>query len=92
MVIAQAMAAGKPVVATPVGGVPAMMRDGETGYLVGVGDIDGLAAVLLRLLRDPALRDEMGRAGREFAIENYRADLVARRTYNVYREIADSGV
>jgi glycosyltransferase involved in cell wall biosynthesis len=92
MVIAQAMAAGKPVVATPVGGVPEMMRDGETGFLVGVGDIDGLAAALLRLLRDPELRDEMGRAGREFAIEYYRADLVARRTHNVYREIAAGGV
>jgi glycosyltransferase involved in cell wall biosynthesis len=91
MVIAQAMAAGKPVVATPVGGVPAMMRDGETGFLVGVGDIDALAATLLRLLRDAALREEMGRAGREFAIEHYRADLVARRTYNVYREIAAAG-
>jgi len=88
MVIAQAMAAGKPVVTTPVGGIPDMVRDGETGLLVGVGDKDGLAEALLRLLRDPTLRTRMGKLGREFAIENYRVDHVARRTYEVYQQVA----
>jgi glycosyltransferase involved in cell wall biosynthesis len=91
MVIAQAMAAGKPVVTTPVGGVPDMVRDGETGFLVDVGDNGGLAEALLRLLRDPSLRASMGQLGREFATENYRVDHVAMRTYEVYQRVAATG-
>lgn len=91
MVIAQAMAAGKPVVATRVGGVAEMVSDGETGFLVEVGDIDGLADALLRLLRDPPLRARMGQSGRKFAVENYHANTVAKHTYDVYRKIAATG-
>ena len=87
MVIAQAMATGKPVVATPVGGVTEMVHDGETGFLVDVGDVDGLADALLRLLRDPSLRARMGQSGRKFALENYHADTVAKRTYEVYQSV-----
>lgn len=88
MVIAQAMAAAKPVVATPVGGVAEMVSDGETGCLVNVGDIDGLANALLCLLQDRLLRARLGQAAYQFAAENYRADAVARRTYDVYQKIA----
>lgn len=88
MVIAQAMAAAKPVVATPVGGVAEMVSDGETGCLVNVGDIDGLANALLCLLQDRSLRARLGRAAYQFAAENYRADAVARRTFDVYQKIA----
>lgn len=91
MVIAQAMAAGKPVVATPVGGVAEMVCDGETGFLVQVGDIDGLAAALRRLLENPSLRMAVGQASYKFANENYRASAVARRTYDVYQKIAGAG-
>ena len=91
MVIAQAMAAGKPVVATPVGGVAEMVSDGETGFLVDVGDVNALANALLRLLRDPSLRVRIGQSGRNFAIENYHADTVARRTYAVYQKVATTG-
>jgi glycosyltransferase involved in cell wall biosynthesis len=88
MVIAQAMAAGKPVVATAVGGVPEMVDDGFTGFLVKVGDVAGLADALLLLLQDPALRTQMGQAGKQKAIENYPATTVARRTLQVYEAIA----
>lgn len=88
MVIAQAMAAAKPVVATRVGGVAEMVSDGETGFLTAGGDLDGLASALLRLLQDPALRARMGQAGKQFALENYRAATVARRTYEAYRNVA----
>ncbi|HLF25781.1 MAG TPA: glycosyltransferase family 4 protein [Anaerolineae bacterium] len=91
MVIAQAMAAGKPVVATAVGGVAEMMCDGETGLLVDVGDIDGLAQALLRVLQEASLRARLGQAGRAFAVENYRADSVARRTHAVYQSIITGG-
>jgi glycosyltransferase involved in cell wall biosynthesis len=92
MVIAQAMAAGKPVVATPVGGVDEMVSNGETGFLINVGDIDGLTNALLRLLREPSLRARMGQAGQRFAVTNYRANTVAKRTYEVYQKVAAGGV
>ncbi len=91
MVIAQAMAAGKPVVATPVGGVAEMIQDRATGFLIPVGDIDRLADSLLSLLGDPQLRARMGQAGRQFAVENYLAANVARRTFDVYAGIAARG-
>ena len=87
MVIAQAMAAAKPVVATPVGGVAEMVNDGQTGFLIDLGDITGQAKALTQILQNPALRTQMGNAGHQFAIENYRADSVARRTYEVYQNM-----
>lgn len=91
MVIAQAMACGKPVVATPVGGVPEMVRDGETGFLIEVGEPERMADVLLRLLCEPHLRWKMGQAARAFALANYHAASVAQRTFEVYRTIQQEG-
>jgi glycosyltransferase involved in cell wall biosynthesis len=89
MVIAQAMAAGKPVVATRVGGVAEMVGDaGERGYLVEVGDIGALAAAIQRILGSPALRARLGQAGQEFARQHYSNDCVARRTFEVYQSVA----
>ncbi len=87
MVVAQAMAAAKPVVATPVGGVAEMVRDGASGFLVPVGDADALAEAMLKILEDRDLRAQLGREGRRLAEENYRAEVVARRTYEVYRRM-----
>jgi glycosyltransferase involved in cell wall biosynthesis len=91
MVLAQAMATGKPVVATRVGGVAEMVGEkNERGILVEVGDIDGLAQAMLRLLQNPLLRTRMGQAGQVFARENYHLDNVARRTNDVYKNIMAS--
>jgi len=62
--ILEAMACGKPVVATRVAGVREAVRDGETGYTVKVGDVDGLAEAALRLLRDEELRGRLGKNAR----------------------------
>src|SRR5207245_3898009 len=74
----EALAAGRPVVATRVGGVPDVVRDGEDGFLVEAGATDELADRLARLARDPALRERMGKQGRErvlprYAVERLRA-------------------
>ncbi len=85
MVIQQAMAAGKPVVATRTGGVPYLVRDGETGFLVDRRDAAGLAAALETLLVRPDLAREMGRRARAEAEARFRASAVAARMLDVYR-------
>lgn len=78
-VIPQAMAAGRPVVATRVNGSPEAVRDGVTGYLVPPGDVAGLAARVVELLRDPARRAAMGRAGAAAVGEFDAAEMVRRQ-------------
>jgi glycosyltransferase involved in cell wall biosynthesis len=73
--VAEAMAAGTPVVATRVDGLPELVKDGVTGALVEPGDTAGLAVAVLRVL---ARRDEMGGAAR-MAAERFGADAYADR-------------
>jgi glycosyltransferase involved in cell wall biosynthesis len=63
--IAEAMAHGKPVVATRVGGIPELITDGQSGYLVGRGDTAAMSERILKLLDDGESRIRMGEAGRE---------------------------
>lgn len=87
-----AMAAGKPVIAVAAGGLPELVRDGQTAVLVEPGDGDGLADAV-RLLHERERRQQMGEAARAFAREHYAADLVAETLVAVYRSaLGDSGV
>jgi glycosyltransferase involved in cell wall biosynthesis len=74
--VLEAMACGRPVVATKVGGVREAVRDGETGYTVEVGDIDGFAEAALRLLRDEKLRRRLGRNARLVVEEEFNYEKV----------------
>jgi L-malate glycosyltransferase len=67
----EAQACGLPVVASDVGGLPEVLRDGETGLLVPPEQPQALADALLVLLRDQELRERMGRAGREWVCQRY---------------------
>lgn len=69
-VVLEAMAHAKAVVATPVGGIPTVIADGETGLLVPVRDATALRAAIERLLGDRALRERLGRAARA-RVEGY---------------------
>jgi glycosyltransferase involved in cell wall biosynthesis len=80
-VLIEAMASGRPVVATRGGGVPEIVRDGVTGYVVPPRDPDALAA-RIRTLADPDLRSRMGRRSREravalFGLPRYRERITA---------------
>jgi glycosyltransferase involved in cell wall biosynthesis len=88
IVVAEAMAAGRAVVATRVCGVPYMVEDGVSGLLVDHGDVAALASALQLVLRDRQLQLEMGRRGRQMAEARFRADVVARETRQVYCELA----
>jgi glycosyltransferase involved in cell wall biosynthesis len=70
----EALASGRPVVATRVGGVPDVVRDGLDGYLVEPGDVDALAGRLARLAADPDLARRMGEAGRARVRSRYSVE------------------
>ena len=70
-VVMEAMASGTPVIGTLSGGIPEMIREGETGFLVAKKDPEELAAHILRLLKDPELRAKMGTAARERVAEAF---------------------
>lgn len=84
-VLIEAMAAGKPVVATRAGGVPEVVEDGVTGLLVTPGDVEQLAEAIARLLGEPDKAREMGRMGRERVERLFSAEEHARRVEKIYR-------
>nr|MBN2278432.1 glycosyltransferase family 4 protein [candidate division Zixibacteria bacterium] len=67
----EAGAAGKPTVATAIGGIPEVVIDGETGILVPTNDIERLGRAIIKLASDADLRNKMGMAGRAFVEKNY---------------------
>ncbi len=87
MCIAEAMSCGLPVVATDVGGVRHMVRDGVTGFVIPVRDPTALAEAANQLLRDKALRKRMGNAAKVEAKNRFHPRTVAEKTLNVYRAI-----
>jgi glycosyltransferase involved in cell wall biosynthesis len=93
VVAIESLAAGTPVVATGVGGVPDVVEHERGGFLTRVGDIDAIVTALERLARDPDLRRELGRAGRERTVPRYRVDRLVDDVDALYRELlAESGL
>ena len=86
----EARAAGRPVVATRVGGVPDVVRDGEDGFLVDAGATDDLAERLERLARDPELRKRMGEAGRSRVLPRYAVDRLVADVDRLYRTLLEA--
>jgi L-malate glycosyltransferase len=82
-----AMACGKPIVATAAGGIPEVVRDRETGFLVPPRDHHAMARAIVTLLGDPALRHRMGEAGRTFVCERFSAERMVRDTLGVYERV-----
>jgi glycosyltransferase involved in cell wall biosynthesis len=88
LVVLEAMAQGKPVVATPVGGTPELVVDGETGVLVPPGDADALARALTELLADPPRAARMGEAGRARVLAEFSAAAMVERVLGLYAAAA----
>jgi glycosyltransferase involved in cell wall biosynthesis len=85
--IIEAMLSGLPVVATRVGGVPELVEDNTTGFLVPPGNSQALATALQGLIKDRGLRRAMGEAGREKALKEFSLDRMLKETLRVYEEV-----
>ncbi|HEY1207438.1 MAG: glycosyltransferase family 4 protein [Bryobacteraceae bacterium] len=92
MCLLEAMAAGTPAIATRVGAVPKLILPDETGVLIEPGDAPGLAAAILRLLRDPGEARRLGANGQAHAERGFSAAATARRYAALYeRALAGEG-
>jgi len=88
MVVLEAMAAGKPVLATKVGGIPQVIQDEKTGLLVDPADASQLTIALKRLLASPRLCEELGRRGRDRVFTHYSARSMAENYLSMYLNTA----
>jgi glycosyltransferase involved in cell wall biosynthesis len=91
MAVIEAMAAGRAVVATAVGGVPDLVREGETGFTVEVGDDAAMAERLMELLSDGDLRQTMGARARAVARDRFGAERIARAYHALYQQVHTQG-
>jgi glycosyltransferase involved in cell wall biosynthesis len=87
MSLLEAMAAGLPVVTTPIGGIPEAVTDGVEGFLIDAGDVSSLCERLQRLCSDPALAQRMGQAARLRAQRDYSIDAIAPQLQALYANI-----
>jgi len=86
-IMLEAMALGRPVIATSVGGVYSVVRDNETGLAVPPSDSGRLAERILELLRDPVRARALGESGRRLVIEQFGVEQMVDQTAALYREI-----
>jgi len=87
LVTIEAMACGKPVIGTNVGGIPDIIEDGVNGYLVKTKDFGALAEKILILLKDSDLREKMGKAGRETVEKKFNIKYRAEKIIKLYNSL-----
>jgi len=85
-ILLEAAASGRPIVATNVPGCRDVVVDGSTGLLVPLQDAQALSSALKNMIMDPALRHDMGVAGREYIIKKFSSSKINHDTYKVYQE------
>ena len=90
MTVLEAMAAGVPVVAARVGGLPDLIEEGRTGFFCDPLDAGSMAAAIERVLLNPAAAAEVARHARQRARERFHPEVIARRHVEIYREVLSS--
>ena len=86
-VVMEALSCGTPAIVTDVGGCSEVVRDGETGFVVPVGDVEALRDRIKYLLENEDLREKMGKLGREDMIERYEREKVIGKLKEVYESL-----
>ncbi len=87
MCLLEAMAAGKPVIATRVGAVPGLVVDAQTGLLLEPGDVSALAQAILRLLENPDMACQLGENGRAHVARHFSAEVMAKSYIEMYEHV-----
>jgi glycosyltransferase involved in cell wall biosynthesis len=87
-VLLEAMISNVPVLATEVGGIPKLLENGVSGYLVPPGDVDALEKGMIAMLSDPGRLKEMTANAYRTAVEKYSAGTMARRVEGLYDALA----
>jgi glycosyltransferase involved in cell wall biosynthesis len=87
LVLWEALACGKPVIASRLHGIPEAFREGEHGFLIPPGNASSLAGAMKNLLKDPELRRRFGAAGREWVCQNFSREAYARRMRELYLQL-----
>ena len=87
MCLLEAMAAGKPVIATRVGAVPRLVVDVQTGLLLEPGDLNALATAIIRLLGNPDLACQLGQNGRAHVAQHFSAEAMAKSYIGMYEQV-----
>jgi len=87
VVLAEAAAAGLPIISCHVGGIPEVVIHEQTGFLVATGEYQQAAAYIARLEQEPRLLKEMGQRAHEHAKRNFNAEIQGRRLDSFYDEV-----
>lgn len=87
LAVLEAMAAGRPVVATRVGAIPTIVKDGQTGLLVEPGDNRELLSAICRLLDNPQMSNEFGRRGHELVTAQFSSERMAKSYLKTYQGV-----
>jgi len=90
LIILEAMAAGRPVIGSRIGGIPELIKDGENGLLSVPGDAEDLSYKILQLLTDKEKAEKMGRKGRELIEEGYGVKRHLTEYFKVIRKLTGS--
>lgn len=90
MTFVEAQASGLPVVATLSGGIPEVVRDGETGYFVPEGDVEAMGKRIVHLARHPEQWEAMSRAGRKHVEEHFDLSKQTAKLVDLYKEASEA--
>ena len=87
LVALEAMACEVPVIAASTGGIPEVVKDGETGFLTSIGDVETMAECIVQLLNNPELHQRFAKAARHRAVEKFGAKLIVDQYEEYYHKI-----
>ena len=76
-----------PVIASNIGGLPEVVIDGKTGYLVPPGDAESIAEKIIKLIEEPSLRQRLGKGGRKCVVDHYEWECCASKHEGIYNDV-----